>query len=214
MSKVQYEKQMSIKRTDFLEKGYELFSKRTIEAVNLTDVADASSFGIATLYRYFRKKPGFVVEVAAWKWKQLQEENERWKEERSFDDLTAAQLLDLFLETFLIVYRRHPDLLRFNEFFNVYVQSGNVEEEALEPVRSLVRELEKPFQVMYERALEDGTVKTEMSEKEMYSVVMHLMLSTVTTYAVGTIYQADGGCDAEKEMALLKQMLLDRFVVR
>ncbi len=214
MSRQQYEKQMSIKRTDFLEKGYELFSRKTIEAVNLTDVADASDYGIATLYRYFQKKPGFVVEVATWKWQQLLEENERWKEERSFDDMTAARLLELFLENFMTVYRRHPDLLRFNEFFNVYVQSGDVDDEALEPCRSLVRELEKPFQVMYERALSDGTVKTDMPEKEMYSVIMHLMLSTVTTYAVGTIYQPDGGFDAEKEMALLREMLLDRFVVR
>ncbi len=214
MSKEQYEKQMSVKRTDFLEKGYELFSGKTIEAVNLTDVADASVYGIATLYRYFRKKPGFVVAVAEWKWEQLRGVNEKRKEELSFDGMTGADLLEYFLECFLVMYRKYPDLIRFNQFFKIYVQSEHLDMKVMDPYFDLFEEAKKPFALMYERALEDHTVRTDMPEEEMFSLILHHMLGTVTYYAVGQVYQTKGGFDPIRELTIQKEMMLDRFLVR
>ncbi len=214
MSKQQYEQQMSVKRTDFLEKGYELFSTRTIEAVNLTDVADASAYGIATLYRYFRKKPGFVVAVAAWKWEQIRQVSSRRESEMAWEGKNSAELLEAFLEFFLKLYREYPDLLRFNRFFNIYVQSENLDPEVMAPYHELIRGMEKAFGIMYKRAEEDGKVRTDMPEEEMFSLVFHLMMAAVTRYAVGLDYTTGSGCDALRELTVEKDMLLDRFLVR
>ena len=43
----------------------------------------------------------------------------------------------------------------------------------------------------------------------MFSVTLHLMLATVTRYAVGLAYNED--TDAEVELELLKEMLLSKF---
>ena len=43
----------------------------------------------------------------------------------------------------------------------------------------------------------------------MFSVTLHLMLATVTRYAVGLAYNED--TDAEAELELLKEMLLSKF---
>ena len=61
----------------FMEKGFELFSSKGIEAVTLQDVADASGHGVATLYRYFSSKPGLLLEISEWKWGEFFKENRK-----------------------------------------------------------------------------------------------------------------------------------------
>ena len=61
-------KLMEIRRVEFLETGFRLFSEKTIESVTLPQIAEAAGYGAATLYRYYDKKHGFVVAVAAWEW--------------------------------------------------------------------------------------------------------------------------------------------------
>ncbi len=208
MEKKQYEKQMSVKREDFLEKGYELFSHKTIEAVNLTDVADASPYGIATLYRYFRKKPGFVVAVASWKWEKFRAENKKTRASYNFEGMTADRIYEFILDSFLKLYREQPDLLRFNQFFNIYVQSENIDPEVMRPYEEMILEMKEPFEIMYARALEDHTIRTDMTLDEIFSLTMHLMLAVVTRYAVGLVYQPGKGFDSNGELLIQKEMLL------
>ena len=67
---------MEMKRKEFMETGFKLFSEKSIESVTLPQIAEATGYGTATLYRYYDKKPGFVVAVAAWKWDEFA--NEIW----------------------------------------------------------------------------------------------------------------------------------------
>ena len=68
IDKAQDADQMAIKRKDFIEKRFELFVNSSIEAISMQEIADASGYGVATLYRYFRTKQDFVVEVAVKNW--------------------------------------------------------------------------------------------------------------------------------------------------
>ena len=68
-------KNIESRRLELLEKGFEVLSKKSIESVAMQDVADAVGCGIASLYRYFDKKPGFVVAVATWKNKKIKKVN-------------------------------------------------------------------------------------------------------------------------------------------
>jgi hypothetical protein len=51
----------------------------------------------------------------------------------------------------------------------------------------------------------------EQYRKEMFSATLHLMMAAATRYAVGLI--CDAGVDPEKELELLKDMLMQRFTV-
>ena len=73
----------------------------------------------------------------------------------------------------------------------------------------MVRKLEKPFAATCRKGRADGTIKTNLSETKMFSVTLHLMLATVTRYAVGLAYNEDS--DAEEELELLKEMLVSKF---
>lgn len=200
------------RRLELLEKGFEVLSKKSIESVAMQDVADAVGCGIASLYRYFDKKPGFVVAVATWKWEQFHEENQKRRPSVNYAGMTAADVFEFYLNSFLVLYRDHKDLLRFNQFFNVYVQSEHIEAGALQPYQGMIQNLKGRFHIIYERAKQDHTIRTDESEEEMFSKTLHLMLAAVTRYAVGLVYIPEDGFDAEKELEYQKDLLFKDYL--
>jgi len=202
---------MDKKRKDFIELGFRLFSENTIEKVNMTEIAEASDYGMATLYRYFDKKPGFVVAVATWKWERYKEEIAKQREKLKFDDKTAAEILDFYLGSFLTLYKQHKDLLRFNQNFNVYIKTCNISKDVMKPYLEIIDDLKKRFHKMYEKAKKDKTVRTDISEEEMFSTSLHLMLAAVTRYSVGLVYVPKKGFNDMKELTKLKDMLYREY---
>ena len=199
------------RRQSFLEQGFALFSSRNIESVTLQDVARASGYGIATLYRYFNTKAGFCVAIAEWKWGEFFEENRKRRPGDNFRGGTAADMFAFYLDSFLEIYRNNKALLRFNQLFNIYLQAEDTEAGTLEAYRSLMKPITDFFHGMYERAGQDGSVRTDISETEMLSATIHLMLAAVTRYAVGLVYQPAEGFDDMQELKTLRDMLFMRY---
>ena len=195
----------------FMEKGFELFSTRSIEAVTLQDVADASGHGVATLYRYFNSKIGLLLEISAWKWGEFFENNRRRHPEGGFADKSARDMFDFYLDSYLEVYRNYRDLLRFNQMFNIYLKSEEVERGHVDVYRGLMKPITDFFHLLYEKGKLDGTVRTDVEETEMLSTTIHLMLAAVTRYAIGLVYEPAEGFDDLKELESLKEMLFLRY---
>ena len=197
------------RREDFLKAGYSLFSERGIDSVTLQDVADASGHGIATLYRYFETKPGLLIEIADWKWGEFFERNSR-RRPRDFGALTAAEMFEFYLDSFLEAYRTDKPLLKFNQFLNIYLRSGGADDGTKERYRGLMKPIFDLVHAVCAKAKADRTIKTDMSETELLSVTVHLMLAAVTRFSVGLVYEPDG-YDDEAELVILKEMLLERY---
>ncbi len=200
--------QMAIKRKRFLEKAYELFTKKNIESVTMIEVARECGYGTMTLYRYFSTKPELVVAVAAWIWGQTIRENQEHRPGRNYEGMTAAEIFEFYLESFIELYRNKRDLLRFNQFFNIYIQSEHIDPEVMKQYRDMIEGLKPEFHVIYERALQDHTLRTDESEDEMFSTTLHLMLAAVTRYAVGLAYIPERGIDPERELEKMKEALI------
>jgi len=200
------ELQKEVTKQRILETGFHVFAEGTIEKVKMSDVAKAGGVGTTTVYRYYKTKPELVLAISTWAW-------ERYLDQviRKIDsvEVTAAEEYEYFLDTFLDMYRNHRNLLRFNQFFNVYVQNEEIPLEVMKPYFEVVKKLEDRFAALYERAEKDHTIRTDIPAKEMLLTSMHLMLAAVTRYAVGLVYE--GGMDPEKELVLQKNMLLREF---
>jgi len=203
--------QMAIKRNDFLAKSYELFTTKNIESVSMIEVAEKCGYGTTTLYRYFPSKPILVVAVATWIWEQTIRENEERRPSQNFEGMTAVEIFEFYLESFIVLYRNKRDLLRFNQFFNIYIQSENIDPKVKKPYRDIIEGLKAGFHVMYTRAEQDHTIRIDETEEEMFSTTLHLMLAAVTRYAVGLVYIPESGFDAEEELEKQKEALLMRY---
>ena len=105
---------------------------------------------------------------------------------------TAAEMLEFYLDSFLEVYRRDKPLLRFNQYLNIYLHSEGAEEGAKERYGRLMRPISDLVHAMYAKAKEDGTVRTDVTETELLSVTVHLMLAAITRYAVGLVFEPEG----------------------
>ena len=198
--------QKEVTRTKILEAGFRIFAEKTIEKVTMTDIADAAGVGVATVYRYYKTKPELVLGIGTWSWEQYLSQTFRGLD---VEKMTALEGFTVYLDSFLDLYRRHKDLLRFNQFFNVYVYCEDIPVNEMETYRKMVGSLEARIHALYRKALEDHTLRTDIPWNGMFSATLHLMLAAVTRYAVGLVY--DGGIDPEKELMLQRNMLIREF---
>lgn len=197
---------MEIRRQEMLAAAFRLFSERNIDAVTMGDIAKETGYTIRSLQRYFNCKEALVVEVGAWAFERFVTANRARNPEKTG---TAADVYAFFLDSFLTLYREHRDLLRFNQFFNVYIQARHVSREQMQPYTGMIDMVKERFHAIYRKGQQDGTLRTEVPEVEMFSATLHLMLAVVTRYAVGLAY--DTGVEAERELMLQRNMLLAQY---
>ncbi len=205
--------EMAERRKMILDAGFRLFAEKTIDPVSMNEVAKAAGVGIATLYRYYSTKQELVLAISTRVWENYIVENSRQRAALVSKGMNAGQEFEFYLDSFIDVYRNHAEILRFNQFFNVYVANEEVSPEILKHYLAIISRLAEQFHAMYERAKMDHSLRTDFPEKQMFSATLHIMLAAVTRYAVGLVYQPGPGSDSESELLLLRDILLQRFVV-
>lgn len=193
-------------RQKIIETGFRVFCEKTIDAASIQEIADAAGFGIATVFRHFSTKTALVTTINTWIWNQYIEEGFHGID---WDNNTASEMLEAYLSAFIDLYRNHRDLLRYNQFFNFYVQREGIPSRQMKPFLTVVDTVETRFHRIYEKAKTDGTLRTDVPEREMFSKTLHLMLAAVTRYAVGLVY--DSGIDPEEELLFLRNLLLREY---
>ena len=202
------------KQQHIMETAYELFSEKGIIPVTITDIAEASRVGRATVFRYFTTKLELVISISTWKWEEYVEVRDATLPQERLDKMTGAEYLRFFLDSFLGLYRNHRDILRFNYDFNSFLryEAGAAEEK--QPYLRMVNALGAQFHVVYERGMKDGTLREDISESSMFSSSFHIMLAAATRYAVGLVVVYEDSNDPESELVMLEELLLSRFTIR
>lgn len=199
------------KQQHILETAYKLYSEKGIEQVSIPDVANASGVGRATVFRYFTTKVDLVISIGTWKWEDYINKYHSSISEEEKEKLTAAEFLKFYLDSFLDLYRNHPDILRYNYNFNSFLRYEAKDESQKTAYMQTVDKLGEKFHLLYERGKMDGTLNTEISEESMFSGSFHIMLAAVTRYAVGLVYVPKGVADPESELVMLEELLLQKF---
>ena len=192
-----------------LDVGFKLFAERGIGQVILPEVAKAADVGNATLFRYFPTKTELVIAIATRKWESFIKWHNSLLTSEETQNLTGAEYLKFFLDSFLELYRNHKDILRFNYDFNSFVRSAEWTDEQKQPYLQMVDALSRQFHDLYERGMRDGTLNVEIPEQTMFSSVFHIMLAAITRYAVGLAVVNES--NTESELIMLSKMMLKEF---
>ena len=125
--------------------------------------------------------------------------------------MTAAEIFEFYLDSFVEMYWNNRDLLKFNQFFNVFVATEKINAGTLQPFTEMIGGFKAQFHKIYLLSEKDGTMRTDIPEDEMFSTTIHLMLAAVTRYAVGLAYIPEKGFDPEKELEMQKKMLMREY---
>ncbi len=208
-NKAKDEAEKAVRMQRAMESGFRLFAEKGIDSVTMPEIADASGVARPSLYRYFSTKPELVIAIGTWKWKEYIEGARQRIPEEVRERMRAREFVEAYLDLFLDLYRNHRELLRFNHYFNSYVEKESVPSEQMQPYRAVIEELVLRFHASFAR-FGDGTLRPGLSAKTMVSSIIHIMLATVTRYAVGLAYVVDG-TNPEDELVLLRNALLREF---
>ena len=163
-------RELAVRKQQILESAFHVFAERTIEKVSMNEAAEACGIGVATLYRHYSAKPALVLAVSTCAWEQIIQD---FYTQLDTEQATAAEQFAFYLDAFLELYRNHRDVLRFNQFFSVYVAGEAISPELMQPYTTMIRGLSDRFHVLYEKALRDHTLRTDMAEKQMFSATLH-----------------------------------------
>ena len=197
------------RRARLLEAAFRLMSARSIEAVKLTEIAEAAGLGIVTLYRYFKTKPDLVIELGTVLWRKYYVEVEKAYAARGGAAMNAAAEMEFFLDSIIELYRSHKDVLKFNRNFDTYVKHQECTAEQMRPYNEAVEVFAHKFHVVYRKAQEDGTLDIRVSEKRLFVNTLYTVLSVAGKYAEGLVYPPIGEHDMTEELLMLKRMIVD-----
>ena len=202
------------RRARLLEAAFRLMSARSIEAVKLTEIADAAGLGIVTLYRYFKTKPDLVIELGVVLWKKYYVEVEKAYAARGGAAMNAAEEMEFFIDSIIELYRSHKDVLKFNRNFDTYVKHQECTAEQMRPYNEAVHVFARKFHTVYRKAKADGTLDTSIPERRLFVNTLYAFLSVAGKYAEGLLYPPDGPQDLTDELLLLKRIFLGAIVRR
>lgn len=191
-----------------LETAFSVFAEKGIEKVSMNEVAAACGISYATLYRQYSTKAELVMAINRRIWDDF---FRKYYQQSEVSRMNAAEEFDFYLNSFLDLFRNHREILRFNQYFNVYVQMQAIPSENMQDFFDVMNIIADRFHGIYEKAKNDGTLRTDISVDEIFSATMHLMLAAATRYSVGLVYQ--NSSDLSKELVLLKELLFSYYKI-
>lgn len=202
------EREAGRRKKQLLEAGFDLFSRHGIEAVSLQMVADAADVGIATLYKYYQNKLNLVIAISANVWEAVWKEVLQAVGPEELERRNAYQLVELYCDIMLRLYRERPELLRFSANYKSYICREGASEEQLAAQLDALKPINVLFHRKYEEAEADGSIRTDLPEEELFTTVTLTMLGMAERYAQGLVWAGSPAGDYGKELSHLKDMLL------
>ena len=199
------------RRDIVIETAFKLFAENRIEPVTMTVVANNCNMGVASIYRYFGTKKELVIAVATKKWREYFGELQRHYNELNVEKMTAAQKLEFYIDRYIDLYKENSDLLNFNANFSIYIGSEDTTKDEMKPYNSIIDKFVNKFHMLYKKAQDDKTVRTDISERSIFYNIMYAMLSALSKYSSGIIHSADQDRNYEKEICQLKDMYLEYY---
>ena len=192
-----------------LDAAFALFSKEKIESVSMQKVADEAGIGVATVFRHYPNKRALALGVEAdiIRGFFLKATKERTPE--YLEGVDAIDRLSFTLDLYIDLYENHKEILLFNDNLNHFMHTQKDGEDQPSDYMNLMVPLTSRFHAMYERAKQDGTMRTDLSEMELQRVLLHTMMGTCNHYAGGFLWGASESPDYGQDLRLLKEILMN-----
>ena len=199
----------SRRRAQILEAGLALFSAQGIESVSMNAVAEAAGVGPTTLFKYYRTKEKLVVAISAAAWsREWALASEQCGMEKLLN-LTAFEMIRYYTEWMLSLYLRRPELLCFSGNYKTFICRQHTQTKDLQEHLSPLQPIQAAFRAAYLRAREDHSIRTDVSEDVLFSVVAIGMLSTAERYAQGVVWAGRSNADYTEELRIVQEMILN-----
>ena len=192
-----------------LTEAFRIFVEKKIEPVNMGEIAEATGIGRATLFRYYSSKLELVIAVCTREWKAYLDALDQIRPISCVGEIPAIGRLNFTLDSYIEMYQTRKDLLCFNDNFNHYVSHVGCKEEQLEEFHRALYSIDTRLRMMYAKAKEDHSFRTDIPEDEFMRVTVHSMMTACAYYAGGFIWGSQKERDYTPELLRIKEMILN-----
>lgn len=183
-----------------IEVSAQLFLRDGIEAVKMTDIADESGVGVATLYRYFGTKTGIAIAAMTHLWNELKNMFSGVFDSDVFKSQPGIKQVSDLMRMFIVLYEAHPAFMKLLGEFDLLIIRENVPKEALREYDKSIINFYPVFEKAYLAGLEDGTVKEVDNIKLFYVSYAHTLMELGKKLIQGELLPSDDFTIASMEL--------------
>lgn len=190
------ERAVEISADMFLEKG--------IEAVKMTDIADACGVGVATLYRYFGTKTVITVSAMTYLWNRLRAMYDRSFETENFRSQSGITQLAALMKMYLVLFDTHSDFMKLVGEFDLMLVREDIPKSILNDYSASIINFYPYMESAYLAGVKDGSVRNGINFPLFYQTFGHSMLELCKKMLCGELLPTDdfGGGRAELEQLI------------
>ena len=147
----------------------DLFMCRSVSEVTIRDIAISAQVGEATIYRYFGNKQNLVMKAAMKLQSIVSEGFFRLEKGKN-----GYEKLALFYESYLDIFKKHPDFYKFLNDFDAYIAVEQSDD--MNPYEKAIDQYKTFYMDAYKLGLEDGSVKKQKDIEMFYFSTTHALL--------------------------------------
>ena len=184
----------------------DLFLSRSINDVTISDIAEKSEVGVATVYRYFSTKKNILEKCA------IKLQLKVYEDYFKLSGETGYEKIKKFYFGYLEVYKKHPEFYKFINEFDAFmtVEAGAELEEYSQGLDLFSDEFNKTYQ----EGLKDGSIKRIEDIHAFYYSTTHAMLELCKKLSANArIVKQDERIKGDDEIRILAEIVLSALKV-
>ncbi len=198
---------LKMKKERIIQVAAQLFLKHGLENIRMTDIADASGIGVASLYRYFGTRTAIAIEAGTILWKDIQLQFNDYffssKQDRDGLEMVTEQLSFM-----LSLYHERPDFIRFLDSFDHLMLAEKISPALLSEYEKSILDLRDLFIEACKTGIQDGSIRPGLDYDRLYLTAAHAMNALAEKTSRGPVLNGDDFANIDEEPAMIRDMLL------
>lgn len=182
----------------------DLFLRNGIDSVKMTDIAENSGLGVASLYRFFETKTEIVIRAGIILWQRI--EDDFFVYVKKNKKKSGLMQLIYNLEYFKCMYVKHRDFIKFLDDFDRIMLSEKVPAAQLEDYEKSIVNFYDTISESCKKGWEDGTIRKDINLSLVYSAITHALMAVSQKFIRGGILPGDDFSGGEKEIDKILEM--------
>lgn len=183
-----------------IEVSADMFLRNGIANVKMTDIAEESGIGVATLYRYFGTKTTITVASMTYLWNKMKDMFSGIFESDVFLSQKGIKQINDLMRMFIVLYQAHPAFMKLLSEFDLFLMKENIPKDELREYDRSVINFYPIFEKAYTAGLADGTVREVKDVKLFYLSYAHALLEMCKKLTQGELLPSDNFSFAEYEL--------------
>ena len=180
-----------------------LFLERGIDAVKMTDIAEAAGMGVATLYRHFSTKAAVALAASMRMLEHLLDEYASIVASDAYQQLDGASRLELLLSTYCDQYVYRPGFAAFIDELDRLILAGAVSSDAVLSYTRMLASIYPHFEAAYQLGCTDGSIMRRIDFELFYRSVAHALMSVASKLSRGEVLPSDDFSASRDELDCL-----------